>query len=486
LAVTALLLAGCGTAGPAAPSAADPANLAPASTLIYISLTVRPQGNLGTQMRQALNKLGGPGAVNSIMGSINRGLGKTGMSYGANIRPWLGQRVGLVLTDLPQAGAASGSIPSGMALIMPTKDPSAARAFVRRAVRRSPGTHGRVSNGYAIYGGALAYQQTLGLTPVDSLAESPGYRSTVSQLGSGTAAVMYMNLHRFTQLSASSSTAGGRGSPLKQSRSRIGPNAALAAGVTMSPSAIRVDTVETGVKHSTRGSTADVGGLPAGSWLALATGSTGTNFAKEFRAGFQLGLTSSLSREGLSGSVLAGAMAGRLAFLERDVLPALGPVSLAVGGTSPLNLRVGLKLHPSSLAAATRLLGTFRALAARSPALGVAGKATHFSVKVPTGSSLLVSEVARAVVATYGFASPRGFLSPASKLASDPAYRQAVSQLPAGSHVPFYLSFAPIAALVQLTDHQPSAAHTIRVLNQLSYLIVGGTSGRSRMVLGLR
>jgi hypothetical protein len=51
--------------------------------------------------------------------------------------------------------------------------------------------------------------------------------------------------------------------------------------------------------------------------------------------------------------------------------------------------------------------------------------------------------------------------------------------------VPFYLSFGPIAALVQLTDHQPSAASTIRVLGKLSYLIVGGVPGHTRMVLGL-
>ena len=104
-AVAALLLVGCGTSSPAAPSALDPANLAPASALIYVSVTVRPQGSLATQMRQTLTKLGGPGAARSILGSINQSLRKKGMSYGANIRPWLGQRVGLVLTQFPRPGS---------------------------------------------------------------------------------------------------------------------------------------------------------------------------------------------------------------------------------------------------------------------------------------------------------------------------------------------------------------------------------------------
>jgi hypothetical protein len=486
-AVAALLLVGCGTSSPAAPSALDPATLAPASTLIYVSVTVRPQGSLAAQMRQTLAKLGGSGAAHAIVRAINRSLAKDGMSYRANIRPWLGQRVGLVLTELPQTGVPSRSIPPGMALIMPTKNPSAARAFVRRLMSRNPGTYGRVSGGYAVYGGALAYQQTLGLPRADSLAASSAYRTTTSELGSGTAATVFVNLHRFAQMTAAkSSAASGLGALLQRSLARIRPNAALAAGVTMSPSAIRVDTVSSGVGQSARHPAADVGALPSGSWLALTTGSLGASTQKELRAGFQLGLLGSLSRGGLSGSPLAAAMTRRLAFLEQDVLPALGPMSLAVGGTSPLNLTAGLKLTPSSLLAATRLLGLLHGLAARSPALSVSGKASHFSVKVPTGSSLMVNEIHRAVVATYGFATPSAFLSPVSKLAEDPTYRAALSELPSGSSVPFYLSFGPLAALVELADHQPSAAKTIQVLDRLSYLIVGGVPGHTRMVLGLR
>ena len=253
----------------------------------------------------------------------------------------------------------------------------------------------------------------------------------------------------------------------------------------MSPSAIRLDTVETGVRHGASRSPADVGGLPAGSWLALATGSLGAGFEKQFQAGFQFGLMNALNRQGLSGA-MAGAVTQRLAFLERDVLPALGPISLAVGGTSPLNLALGLKLTPSSLSAATRVLTMLRGLAARSSALSVSGSAKHFSVKVPTGSQVLVNEISRAVVATYGFASPSAFLSPASRLANDPTFRAAAAQLPSGSHVPLYVSFGPIAALVQLLDHQPSAAKAVRVLQKISYLILGSASGHTSLVLGLR
>lgn len=370
---------------------------------------------------------------------------------------------------------------------MPTRNPSAAEKFVRRLIRRSPGTEGRVAGGYAVYGGALAYQQTLGLSPADSLADRPAYRSTLAELRSGTAVSVYLNLRRFAQIEAQKSRlTGSLGGLFQQSLSRIGPNAALAAGVTLSPSAIRVDAVETGVRRGRPHGSADVGALPAGSWLALSTGWLGGSSEKQFRAGLQLGLSNSLSRDGLSGGALANALTQRLGFLEQEVLPALGPMSLAVGGTSPLNLTLGLKLTPSKLSAATRLLAMLRGLAARSSSLSVSGTASHFSVRVPTGSQLLVDEIRRAVVATYGYATPSAFLAPSSRLSGDPTFRRALGQLPSGSHVPLYVSFGPIAALVGLIDHQPSAARTVRTLNQLSYLIAGSSGSRAALVLGLR
>jgi hypothetical protein len=118
--------------------------------------------------------------------------------------------------------------------------------------------------------------------------------------------------------------------------------------------------------------------------------------------------------------------------------------------------------------------------------LSVSGTATDFSVKTPLGTSVEARQAHGQVVATYGFPSQSAFLAPASKLSQNPAYQQAVAQLPAGSNVPLYVSFPPIAALVQLLDHKPSAAKTVQTLDKLNYLILGGTSGHGRLVLALR
>jgi hypothetical protein len=149
-------------------------------------------------------------------------------------------------------------------------------------------------------------------------------------------------------------------------------------------------------------------------------------------------------------------------------------------------MTAGLKLAPSSQPAAARLLGLLRSLVARSPSLSASGRTSHFSVRTPLGTRAQVRQAHHRVIATYGFPSQSAFLSPASTLAQSPSYRQALAQLPSGSSVPLYVSFPPIAALVQLLDHKPSAAKTVRTLDKLSYLIFGGAAGRERLVLGLR
>jgi hypothetical protein len=459
--------------------------MAPGSSLLYISLTVRPQGAQRTQVETTLHKLFGQSADASIRKAVNGLFRKMGATYSGDVRPWLGQRVGIVFTQI-SLGAASGASKAGVAMIAPTQNPSAARSFVARLVRRNPGEEGKVMNGYAIFGGALAYQAILATSPGNSLAANPTYQATTSQVGSAPSALLYMNLHRFAQeLTTGMPMAGAAAPLLRRSLARIGANAGVAAGLTLTPQAIRMDTVETGVRLGPHHAPVNVGNLPSGSWLAMATGAFNQIAQKQFRTGFELGLANALTHGAAGSALLQSAIAKRLAFLEQDVFPALGPISLAVGGSSPLNLTAGLKLTPGSSAAATRLLGVLRALVGRSPALQASGTATHFTVKSPTGSSLLVNQARGNVVATYGFPSQAAFLSPTAKLSQDQTFRQAASQLPAGS-VPFYLSFPPIAGLVQLLDHKPTAAKTVRVLDKLNYLIAGGSQGHVRVVLGLR
>ncbi len=453
--------------------------MAPSSTLLYFALDVRPQGSQGTRIHATLNELFGSSAERAI-----RGLGHRLM--GGQVQPWWGQHIGMVITQfVPGATGIAGK--SGVAVIIPTGDPAAAQAWIAKLTKRNPGEMGKVIDGYAVFGGPVAYQQVLATSPGNSLASSPRYQATVGELGGSPAAIMWMNPRGFIgQLAARIPKSSAISSALKRSLARLGPNSAAAVGLNLTPSAISLNLDETGVRQSSHRSPANVGGLPGASWLALATNWFPAKSQEQLQEGFQSGLLGALGRSSSGAGALTDELVQRLAFVGHDVLPALGPLSLAVGGTSPFDLTAGLELAPSSQAAATRLLSLLRGLAARSPSLSVTGKATNFSVKSPTGSRVLARQAHRQVIATYGFPSQSAFLSPASKLSQNPTYRQALAQLPGATSVPLYVSFGPIAALVALLDHTPSAAKTVRALDKLNYLILGSGGGRERLVLGLR
>lgn len=481
----AIAVSGCGAAGAGAPSGLDPARLAPAGSVVYLSVTVRPQGPLRTGVEAALHKLFGTRADGAIQREANRLLRRAGTSYTAGVQSWLGQRVGIVITSL--GGGAAGAVRSDLALIAPTSDPAAARQFVTRVLKRSPGEAGGVIGSYAVLGGPAAFQAISAVAHgAQSLASSPTYESDLASLGSPVATV-YVNLHDYVQALAGLPQMAALGSLFSHSLSRIGPGAAAVMGLSMSARQISLDFNESGVRQPAPVGTTSVGTAPAASWLALAVG--GGSFSaqrlKQISQGLQLGVAAELSKVGSAPGAAARMVGQRLGFIEHTVLPALGPLSLSISGSSPLGIAAGLQLAPRDPAAAGRLLSLLHRLAAKSPSLQVSGSATNFSVRIPTGTRLNVEEKGGEVLATYGFPSASAFLHPAGTLSGNPVYQRALAQLPAGSRVPVFVNFAPIAMLVQLTDHSRNAAATLRTLNKLSYFIAGGLAGHERFVLGL-
>ncbi len=61
--LSAMTLAACGGSGGTGPSALDPANKVPDNALVYMSLAVRPQGALGTNLTQTIDDLAGEGGI---------------------------------------------------------------------------------------------------------------------------------------------------------------------------------------------------------------------------------------------------------------------------------------------------------------------------------------------------------------------------------------------------------------------------------------
>src|SRR4051794_38120626 len=99
----AVVVGGCGSSSSSSGgSGTDPASLMPATTPLYLEMTVRPTGDLKDQMDALASKIlrtDDPGA--KITSLIDKAIQEQtpGESYAKDIEPWLGEKAGMGLSD---------------------------------------------------------------------------------------------------------------------------------------------------------------------------------------------------------------------------------------------------------------------------------------------------------------------------------------------------------------------------------------------------
>jgi hypothetical protein len=264
---------------------------------------------------------------------------------------------------------------------------------------------------------------------------------------------------------------------LKQANSKLTPaqlanaekqapaGSSVALGASALHNQFRLDLVSHGTRSSGASSTSNpnVSSLPAGSWLALSLG--GTLAQSSAVSKLAKTLPQALTRiEALSGKA-AAIPSGPLKFVEQDLLPALGPMSLSVVGTSEATLQAGLVISPLNKSAGARLASGIKQL-----------------IK---GLPISASTSAGRVAVTFGYSNLQQLLKPSSTLGQSVGFKKALTQLPTGSKASIYVDFAPVAALASLIDGggSRSSASALRVVHRLGYLIAGGTHDHFRLVL---
>lgn len=457
--LSAMTLAACGggSGSGSGPSALDPANKVPDTALVYMSLAVRPQGALGTNLAKTIDGLAGKGASHRLVAELERKLSSGGVLD--QLQSWFGRRIGVALTGIPPKGGGTQALIDDLLFVVPTTNPSAAKSFLTSHFN-GPDESGQVVGDYAIFGGQAAVGAALATTGQASLGGDVDFKSDISQLGPDQFLTFFGRdrqlLDALIQTFTTSGAQPGSAQPLTALR-KLPPSASFAVGLSVPLDEFRLDIVTQGLPKSATSSSAqssDVGSLPGNSWLALALSLKDTNEL-------------STSLHGLAeagGGAAASQARGFLPFLERDVLPALGPMSLSLAGTSRRSLRVGFELTPPSSAAGDRLVAALKRM--------ISG---HLTATTAAGH----------VVLTSGYPKSSDLLSPVSRLSQTATYRAAAAQLPAGSHVPIYIDFAPLELVAKLSKGTSSAS-AARVLGKLNYLIAGGTRTHFRIVLAVR
>jgi hypothetical protein len=452
----ALAACGGGGGGAQAPSAIDPANMVPATSVAYMSAVIRPQGSIETDLTEAIDSIAGKGSASQLYAKFEKSAGR----QWRELEAWAGQRVGVALTAVPSQ-LGGHQLTDDALFVLPTNNASAARKFLAKNIRQ-PFESWKVVGHYAIFGGRAAVAQALATTPKTSLAADSGFKSDVAELGGNELFSVYAALHQLYQglLPRLHSSATYSASTLSAAAKQAPPGSSIAVGMGALHNQFRIDFVNHGMP-TTNTPAGDVSSLPASSWLALTLGGA---LAK---GGTVSALTSRLSKELGAIRTLNGKVGGRvpsapLQFVVKDLLPALGPAELSVSGTSATTLQAGFVMAPDNKSAGARLAKAVKRL--------LAG--------LPISSSFSGGRVA----VTFGIGQLQQLLTPSSPLSSNPSFKRALAQLPSGAKADMYLNFAPITALASL-DQGAASPSAMKVLRRLDYVIAGGTHSHFRLVL---
>jgi hypothetical protein len=120
--VLAVAVAGCGSTTGSGP--ADPATLAPATTLAYASFEIAPQGQEKAGYDAAFGKLLGADPERRIGEALTKAARTSGrLDYAADVKPWLGETATAILTSV-------GSGHPDYALLLASTDDAKAQAAI--------------------------------------------------------------------------------------------------------------------------------------------------------------------------------------------------------------------------------------------------------------------------------------------------------------------------------------------------------------------
>ncbi len=505
LVLAGLAPAACGSTS-GSPSTLDPAQIAPANSVAYIEFTVRPQGDQRAGVETALTKLEGHNPDASIQRLVNRSLHSSGLNYQRDVQPWLGQNLGLAVTAFSSAG---------FALIAPTNDTGAALAALTRAERR----HGSLTSGayrgvpykqvvngtstdvfgvvghYAVAAaGPGAFDAVVDASKGSGLNARPSFTSAFAALPTSSVVRAYAYIPQLlTGLESLPTVSAQVKRALQAAAAKGTARGALSMSLAATANAYTLDVHSSTSTTGARRSSADVGSLPAQSWLAVSTGAgLSKAFSSSFERRFMQGFDRSALSRGINPNTLMNLLQQRTGVRLQDLFSALGGVELSVQGSTLATVGAGMVLHPQNPGAALRLLQGVRGLLAKSPSLSVSGGNKSFTVTkrgLPVPRAV-ISDLGPEVVATLDLPNFAALLAPASSLSTNPVFQRARSQLAPGSNVPVFVDFGPIASLLSALpqfEQQPKDKQALAVIQRLDYFVTGFSYAANdfRMVLGL-
>jgi Protein of unknown function (DUF3352) len=452
LAAAALVLPACGGSGSSSGST-DPAEAAPASSLVYANVVVRPSGDLKSSVDAAASKiLNGADAGQKIQQGIDQALSSANLNYNDDVKPWLGERAGFFLTSV------TGSSASG-AVIVDSKDDDKATSTIEKGLKdagasldkssykgadiETVGGQGAFSvhDGLVIAGTEDGVKAALAARDGDHLSDASAYKDATDKVSKDGIALFYVDTPRLLDAAGQSDPQTAALIQTLKANPQVAKLGPAAAAVTVTSDSIAFEapaSKEVDTPHP-------VADLPADSWIALSVGSLGDN------------LRTSLKQLSASGNGQA------LALIEDQI-----------------RNQTGLSLQSDLLGWLTDATGFIS---------GITPKGNGFSVRTSQGDIAVLAQGDQ-VLGALGKDALAQTKNPSSKLSDDSTFQSALKAMGDNAKPALYLS-VPTALQYAAAGGSASDIQSAEpYIRHFAYLVFGTAQGSGgtlgRLVIGLK
>jgi len=453
--------AGCGSGGG---SSSGVASVAPAGSLVYGEVTLRPEGDQKAEIEALIAKFPGEGSGGERIGSLMQTLfaeADTKLSYEEDVEPWLGDEAGFFVSSLDPEGEGAAA-----ALLLATDDEDKAEDAIAKADDGEPareesyegydyrvfaeddGAVG-VVDGWLVLGNPAGFKAAVDTAEGgDPIEDDDTFQETRADAPEERLGFFYLNGPRFYEAIQRSAAAGMLGGAFRQFFQEP-----LAATFNADEDGLRVEgtvpaTLLAGFPIVGAGSGA-ARDLPGDAWLALAQPDLG----KTIQGYFDL-------FAGAAGG--AGVIEQQLRSetgldLQEDVISWMGDWGLFVSGTSVEELNGALTIETTDEDASGRFIDAVARLVRENAEPGttvgpleLGGGGEGVTMTGPElDQPLHLFQREGTVVAAYGDDAAREALDPTETLGDSPAFADAERALGGDYTVSFFVAIPPILELAE-------------------------------------
>lgn len=510
-ALAALVLAACGGEDGGDP-ASGPASVTPADALMFVEATVRPEGDLKSNLDSAIERLGAGASPEEVSAAFKEGfdeeLTDVGLTYDEDFANWLGEDVGFFLSSIESEEDADGAI------VVSVTDEGAAQDTVDKLVAEGGGDAGAEQTyegvtytlieeqdaaygfvgDFLVLGTDSGFQAAVDASSGDSAADGE-IGSELEASGENAVFQAYVELDGLIDAAVNTGAVAEEDlEPFQDQLDQLSGAPVVMAGQIESD-AIAIEAVGP-AGEDTGEEGVSVANVPSDSWLALAIPAIGETVGQsysDFLAGFEAGFE---AQAGIDVPVpdIQGEIETATGLDLATDLNWIGDTSFFVGGDSVVSLGGGMIIETDDEQAAQNAVNRLERTLNRE-GVPTESNADGFTITslggAPVGAEVVVRD-GQAVLAIAG-SSLEEIVNPSETLADSDAFNAASEALGSDLTASMFVDAPTIVSLIENSgqvEGDPDYEAAKPTLDALDFLIAGGADdgdrATARLVLGLR